>query len=114
ALHEAGGIKSIRIYDDRGRLLLEREYGLLAETQHGIFGFAGQMELTFKKLPGSGSTIRIVAENVWGAETALTMEVLPYLEPPFITLMNQIAFLAACLIVAVVMIALILRFYRRY
>ncbi|MEM2591394.1 MAG: hypothetical protein QXI60_02305, partial [Thermofilaceae archaeon] len=114
ALHEAGGIKSIRIYDDRGRLLLEREYGLLAETQHGIFGFAGQMELTFKKLPGSGSTIRIVTKNVWGAETALTMEVLPYLEPPFITLMNQIAFLAACLIVAVVMIALILRFYRRY
>jgi hypothetical protein len=109
---EAGGAVRVTVRDEAERTLYAQEFYGFAETQMGVFGFSGTLTLTVRKYPGGGSTVTVNVENVWGASTTVSVKVKPYVEPPFIILLDRIVWGVALLIVAAVIIALILRFWR--
>jgi len=110
---EVGGAVRVTVRDEGGRVLFKQEFMGFAETQRGVFGFSGTLTPTVRKYPGGGSTVTITVENDWGAVTAVSVAVKPYIEPPFIALLDVIAWGIAAIIVAAVIMALVLRFWRR-
>jgi hypothetical protein len=110
---EAGGAVRVTVRDEGGRTLYNQEFTGFAETQRGIFGFSGTLTPIARKYPGGGSTMTVTVENAWGAVTAVSVTVKPYVEPPFIALLDIIAWGIALVIVATAIIALALKFWTR-
>jgi len=87
-------------------------------TCHAL-GFEGNLSLTilknpeFKAAQGLNSTLLLVeAENVWGTTFRTVVPVQPWGKTFWEIIFEQVAFALACIAVAAIIIALIIRFFR--
>lgn len=99
---EAGGLIRISIYNEAEELLTSEILTSSTSTVQGIFGFAGEREIFLAKTAKTGATLTVEAENVWGATTAITVQVKPYTAPARWVSLNELTYWLFILIAAAI------------